>query len=331
MRSPMPAQRGVALLVVMLILALMMVVAASISSRFQSSLLRSRNVVNMEQAKWYAIGSEALVAKVLNQDIKDSPTRTYLSQYWARENQVFPIGDSTLTGGIRDAQACFNLNAFATTDTTKLAYVTSVFKSLLGVVGVEDSQAEQVAASVADWVDSNDEMSSGYGAEDAWYQSLKVPYLAANQSMADVSELRTVRGVSSKVYRKLLPYVCTIPTTELAVNINTVKTGQAALLSALLLGKLSLQSAQELLAARPTDGWEDLVTFKSESAITSAMSGLSSDEKTAFSGAIVIKSSYFEARMKIELDDLQLAFTTLFKRQGSNKVVAIRRQFGGLE
>ena len=87
-----------------------------------------------------------------------------------------------------------------------------------------------------------------------------------------------------------------------------IKLFLSLLLSALLLGKLSLQSAQELLAARPTDGWEDLVTFKSESAITSAMSGLSSDEKTAFSAAIVIKSSYFEARMKIELDDLQARF-----------------------
>ena len=47
----MKAQRGVALLVVMLILAVMMMVAATISSRFQSALFRTSNLGNRTQAR----------------------------------------------------------------------------------------------------------------------------------------------------------------------------------------------------------------------------------------------------------------------------------------
>ena len=68
------------MLVVMLILAIMMVVAANISTRFQLQLTRTANLALLEQAKWYAMGSEQLVTKVLQQDIKDSQDRIHLAQ-----------------------------------------------------------------------------------------------------------------------------------------------------------------------------------------------------------------------------------------------------------
>ena len=73
-------QRGVALLVVMLILTIMMVVAANISTRFQMQLIRTANLVMLEQGKWYAIASEAWVTKGLQQDIQDSPERPHMAQ-----------------------------------------------------------------------------------------------------------------------------------------------------------------------------------------------------------------------------------------------------------
>lgn len=42
-------------------------------------------------------------------------------------------------------------------------------------------------------------------------------------------------------------------------------------------------------------------------------------------------SYYFEGRLQVEMDDLQVRFITLFKRQNSNKVTVIRRQYGGSE
>ena len=330
----MKQQRGVALLVVLMILVVMVVLAANISNRFQTELFRTSNLVRQSQAKWYAFGAETLVAKTLNQDIKDSPARTHLGQYWATPNQVFPVDEGVITGEVRDGQACFDLNAInggsATAETT-LPYNANVFKHLLIALEVDEFDAGQITDALRDWVDTDDELVSSLGAEDAWYQSLQVPYLAANAPLVDVSELRLVRGISASLYRRLLPMVCALPpvgsTSTLAINVNTVRLEQAPLLEALLLGQLSLDEAKSVINDRPTDGWELKTDFLELAPIQAAISGIGD----ALQKAIDVKSSYFEARLQVELDGVTIRFISLFKKQSSNKVVVIRRQYGGLE
>ncbi len=330
----MTQQRGVALLVVLLILVVMVVLAANISNRFQTELFRTSNLVRQSQAKWYAFGAETLVTKTLNQDIKDSPTRTHLGQYWATPNQVFPVDEGVITGEVRDAQACFDLNAInggSATSGSTLPYNANVFKYLLIALDVDEFDAGQITDALRDWVDTDDELVSSLGAEDAWYQSLKVPYLAANGPLVDVSELRLVRGISASLCRRLQPLVCVIPpvgtTSTLAINVNTLRLEQAPLLEALLLGQLSLDDAKSVITDRPTNGWENKAVFQDLAPIKAAISGIGD----ALQKAIDVKSSYFEARLQVELDGVTIRFISLFKKQSSNKVVVIRRQYGGLE
>ena len=88
-----------ALLVVLLILAVMVIVASNMSGRLQLELRRTANLTLGKQAWWYAMSAEALVIKVLNQDVKDDPDRVSLGQNWAREDGVFPVEDGTLSAG----------------------------------------------------------------------------------------------------------------------------------------------------------------------------------------------------------------------------------------
>lgn len=328
----MKAQRGVALLVVMLILAVMMMVATTISSRFQSALFRTSNLVNMTQARWYAYGSEALVTKVLNQDIKDSPQVTHLGQYWASPNQVFPVDGGQISGQVVDAQACFNLNTLGAPQSGlkpgELPFAGLVFKQLLVQLKVDEFEAEQVTAALIDWLDSDDTLFSSLGAEDAWYQSLKVPYLAANNMMNDVSELRMVRGITPALYRRLAPLVCVLPVRDLKFNVNTIRDSQAPLLAALFLGRMENDVALDLIQQRPKDGWKDINDFKGMEQVKSAVAGQSEVSKIYAASDIV--SSYFEARMLVEVDTIQLRVNSLFKRN-NNKVSVIRRQYGGQE
>ena len=332
----MKQQRGVALLVVLMMLVVMVVLAGNISNRFQTELFRTSKLVRQSQAKWYALGAETLVTKTLNQDIKDSPNRTHLGQYWATPNQVFPVDEGVIMGEVRDGQACFNLNAInggsATAEST-LPYNANVFKHLLMAVNVDEFDASQITDALRDWVDTDDELVSSLGAEDSWYQSLRVPYLAANGPLVDVSELRLVRGISASIYRRLQPLVCALPptaqgaTVELKVNVNTLRETQAPLLSALFLGQMSKDEALSVLQARPKDGWESVTTFMTIAEVMNANSGLGDKVQKS----IDVKSYFFEARLQIEMDEVQVRFITLFKRQSSNKVVVIRRQYGGLE
>lgn len=330
-------QRGVAMLVVMLILAIMMVVAANISTRFQLQLTRTANLALLEQTKWYAMGSEQLVTKVLQQDIKDSQERIHLAQYWASSQQVFPVDGGTIKGVIRDAQGCFNVNSVIAgtqgPDPTILPYPADVFRNLLINLKVEEYEALQITDALRDWIDSNDEMVSSTGAEDAWYQSLKVPYLTSNTQMSDVSELRLVKGMTPAIYRKLLPMVCAIPTINnskgLNINVNTLRRSQLPLVAALFIGGMSDEEALNLLKKRPREGWENVDAFLNEPLVAAGMSakGLQS---AALKSNFTVNSDYFESQVEVRMDETALHFNSLFKRN-KNKVYVIRRQYGGSE
>ena len=74
---------GMALLVVLLLLAVMVTMASSMTQRFRMEWQRTYNQQLQLQNYWYLLGSEALVAKELGQDLKDNPktlTGTILGQ-----------------------------------------------------------------------------------------------------------------------------------------------------------------------------------------------------------------------------------------------------------
>lgn len=329
-------QSGVALLVVLLILALMMLVAGNMSSRFFLAMQRSSAQQMSLTGYWYVRSGEALVAKTLLQDIKDQPNKTDLSQYWATDGQVFPLenGDQ-LAGQVRDGQACYNLNGInAGTSGVddnddgegNLPYEAQVFRHLLMALDVESFTATQITEALRDWIDRDSNLVSSNGAEDSYYEGRQVPYLPGNTLMQDVSELRAVRGVSASLYRRLAPYICALPTTSLAVNVNTLRPSQAALLSALFLGRLDEEEARTLIEGRASDGWDTTSLFLSEEAIT-GLSGLGDKP----SKVITIVSHYFDALIEYRTDERRLLMHSLFKRTDANKLNVIRRQYGGVE
>ncbi|MCX9565278.1 general secretion pathway protein GspK, partial [Vibrio cholerae] len=75
-------QRGVALIVVLLLLAVMVSIAATMAERLFSQFQRATHQVNYQQAYWYSLGVEALAKKGIEQSYQDSETIN-LSQPWA--------------------------------------------------------------------------------------------------------------------------------------------------------------------------------------------------------------------------------------------------------
>lgn len=104
-------QRGVALLMVLLILALMMVLASAMTERTARLYQQTATTLDSLQAKWYALGAETMAAALLQRDALDSPNQTHLAQNWAQEGRRFTVNDGEINATITDGQACFNLNA----------------------------------------------------------------------------------------------------------------------------------------------------------------------------------------------------------------------------
>ena len=63
-------QRGVALIVILLLLAVMVSIAASMADRLFSQFKRASNQVNHQQAYWYSVSAEALAKVALEQSLK---------------------------------------------------------------------------------------------------------------------------------------------------------------------------------------------------------------------------------------------------------------------
>ena len=329
----MKQQRGMALLVVLLLLAVMVTMASSMTQRFRMEWQRTYNQQLQLQNYWYLLGSETLIAKILTQDFNDSPEKNSLAQYWATEGQVFPVENALLQGVIRDSQACFNLNSLAdandstedTSASTTTSYRAQVFQDLLITLEIDEYRAQQITAALQDWLDSNTTARSA-GAEDSEYEALQPSYLPANNLMQDVSELRAVKGVDATLYRRLLPYVCVLPEKTLQINVNTLRPHQAPLLAALFLNTLSTEEARSILEQRPREGWDSVAEFLELNALSNTAAA-----GNKVQSALTIKSVYFLATMQAETDSYPTRLISLFQRQNNNQVTVIRRHLGGIE
>lgn len=323
-------QRGMALLVVLLILSVMVIIASNMSGRLQLELRRTANITTGKQAWWYALSAEALVSKVLTQDFKDNPEVVNLSQNWARKNTVFPVDDGQLKGEVTDLQSCFNLNSLSVAskagsgeELEQQPYPVQVFRELLKQLAMDDYEAAQLTDAIRDWTDKDTVLVSSLGAEDAYYEGLKPPYLTANQWMLGKDELRAVRGVTARVYARLAPYICALPNEKLKININTLAPERPELLVALYLGKIGLDDAKRVLNERPQKGWKESKLMTDLLAPPDTVKGLKE--------ALVVKSDFFEARMVAEVGDNRAWLETLFQRGKDNKLVMLRRLSSGAE
>lgn len=321
-------QSGVALLTVLLILSIMVTVAATMTSRLQLDLRRTTNLATYTQAKWYAFAGEEFVKKVITQDLKDSPRSVNLGGYWATKGSAYPLSDGVIGGDVKDLQSCFNLNVLVNPNggNGERPLEARQFQALLEALEIEPYLAEQITESVRDWIDTNTELVSSVGAEDAYYESLSPAYLPANGGMSHASEFRMINGVTAEIYKKVRPYICAIPETEMKLNINTVSTDQAELLVAIFTPFLSIDDAKTALSDREKDGYSKVSMFLSNP----ALAGIEV-KKSGIESGLTVTSNYFLLDMNAEFSEARFQVETLFKREDEKTdLVVIRRQYGGM-
>jgi len=319
-------QSGVALITVLMILAIMVTVAATMTGRLTLGLKRTEGLIFSQKVYWYGQAAADFGRMILDQDFSNS-TVISLDQIWATPDMIFPLDNGYLGGKFRDMRSCFNVNAIALKDQggTPALPVTQ-FKTLLEGIGLDDYRAQMIAESTRDWIDKNDTSDASQGAEDSFYEGRAVAHLAANNLMVDISELRTVQGVGQKVYDKIEPYLCAIPSTLQKINVNTVSVEHPEILYALFKKDLNLNIAdfKELLQNRPVSGWNSTGDFLAGGIFTGRT--VSADLKKQLS----VSSDFFQLNGIVEFEDRLLAVKLLFQIK-AKKAQMIRYQSGGLK
>ncbi len=316
-------QRGVALITVLLVVAVVVIIGAEMSSRLGLEIRRTDNQLSQHQAFWYAVSGEAYAKRVLGKLLEEHDGKLTPDLNW-QQQRAFPVEGGEIRGQLFDGLACFNLNSFQGADDTQRRARVTQFQALLEHLEVDSYQAEQVAHGLADWLDDDDRLQSSMGAEDSEYQSREYPYLAGNGLMADVSELRAVNGMTGPIFQKVRPHVCVLDNNQWQLNINGLTEEQAPLLAAWL-APMTLSDAESLLSSRPSDGYDDVSAFRSEPAV----SGLQGQDINSALEAVVVESNRYLARVEGHFQDRVVYLESELLKDENNKMTVLSRRLGG--
>lgn len=323
-------QQGVALIIVLLIVAIVSVLATEMGSRLQLQIKRASNIKENNQAYWYAMGAEQYARKSIKKLIDEGGATIHLEQPWNQEF-VYPIEGGGIQAQLVDMQSCFNLNALkepvagtgVPLGNPLLTERKLAFERLLGQVEptIPSYNIEILSDSLVDWLDEDDSP-LGFGAEDSEYESRQFPYIAANNYMVHKSELRLINGVEVPWLKELLKLVCVLPNdSSFSININTVSEDNAAIIVAAT--SLDLSTAKSVLASRGPDGYKDVNAFLNEPSIKAM--NLKDEQKKWFD----VKTYHFILHTKTKYNDATFAMQTLFKVDTSNNVSVVMRDFSG--
>ena len=310
-------REGMALLTVLLLVAVMSVVAVAILDDVRFSVRRTANVEFQSQAQWYAAGAENLARGQIARLLAGEPARTPLEPAWNGRPMTFPIDGGTLTATVTDGQACFNLNSLALgvgEDLTARPLGAAQFRALGRAVGAPDSRMRAIADALTDWLDA-DTTPLPLGAEDGAYAGLAAPYRTGGAMLAEVSELRAVKGVDAETYRRLRPFLCVLPTSRLSpLNVNTLTPEQAPLLTMLTNGAVGPEQARAVIAARPRDGWADAAAFWAQPAMAAVQVDLEAREQ------VTVLTRFFDLRVDVELGGSRAVRTALLEAGSDGRV-----------
>ncbi len=319
------SEHGAALLTVLLLVAVMAVVAATALERLTLATRLSANASALDQARAYADSAGLLVEKRLGDLVSAQSGKVTLEGDWLGRAQPLPVPGGVATVTPYDGGNCFNLNSLATEAEGERLQVrpiaVSQFGTLMQLLGVPTARAQAVAAASADWIDSDAVPLPG-GAEDESYMRATPAYRAANRMMIDKSELRAVSGMTPAIYNLLSPWICALPVTDLSpINVNTLLPAQAPLFAMLVPGKLSVEGARAMLAARPEKGYESTVAFWA----APALRGLTPPAEVA--QQVRLTTRWFRAETSVELGGTQMRQVALYDAQ-SQPVKLVRRSWG---
>lgn len=323
-------ERGAALLSVLLLVAVMAVIAATALDRLTLATRIAASASMIDQGRAYSFAAEQIALRRVADLVAQNPAR--LSGDALGRDFTLPLPGGNARARLTDANNCFNLNALvAETAPGRLSQRSGAmaqFTALMTLLGMDPGEAKAIAGATADWIDS-DSNTGPLGAEDEVYRAMPGAYLAANRKMADVSELRAVRGVTPKIYARLEPWICVLPVADpVRLNVNTLAPEQAPLIAMLLPGEIALADVRAALAARPRGGYGSSVRFWNAPALERL------DPPSDVAGQVAVTSRWLTLRTQVALGDGFLTADALIDVNGGAPTAGmtppavVRRRWG---
>ena len=307
--APPNRQRGVAVVIALLLTTLAITIVASL---FWQQQVQVRSIENQRlqlQKQWILRGALDWASLILREDAKyssvdtlDEPwatplAETRLSQYVEGDRTDSSTSDATLSGRITDAQARYNLTNLCPNGTINPVEVRA-FAKLLSSAGIDPALAQATADLMA--AAQKKQVASDANAAN---QSGMLP-----MNLTQVDDLLAVPGFTPEMLARIRDFVIFLPRATL-VNVNTAP---AEVLSAI--STLSISDATALVASR------DTATFRNPGDFMMLM-----HENHLIVASVAVTTNYFLVNGKVRMGRAELEIQALIERNGtSTRLVWVR-------
>ena len=352
-------QSGIALITALIITSVAVSLAGVVMYRQQIHIRLSTNISHLEQSYLYAKGMEDWAGTILQKSHKKHKDYDSLDDDWAVLLPPIPIPGGVMKGQLYDLQARINLNSLGhpkprpkgqgqqppgrsqpppgqqppggqgrqrqgqnqqQVDIAEIA--TRRLVNLMKQLDPEQDMGppENFVDILSDWIDK-DQSTRDFGAESDYYQSLEPAYFSADTILASPTEIRLLKDMKKKLYKKLLEHVSTLPiTTKTPVNVNTAS---LEVLKALGFDPASAEAIKKEVEKRPFRNQQEFVQYLNNNAEVTKPVNFDQNKDIE---EISVKSSFFLLQGSVMINNARLFINSVLERK-NGKISVIMRDF----
>jgi len=194
--------RGVALILVILMISIIIAITLQLNMASRSEIYEAANLGDGIRTTCMAKSGFCIGETLLS---KDKNNFDSLNEDWA-ESELLSAGSGVLfdTGHFRlhieDKSGRIPINKLVngTEYNDKIKDLLIRFLSL-PEFGLDEQEVRDIVGTVKDWIDEDDE-TTGFGAEDMYYEGLEDSYACKNAPLDCIEELLMVKGITENLY-----------------------------------------------------------------------------------------------------------------------------------
>lgn len=287
-------QSGVALVLVMLIVALATTLAAFMAARQNLWQRQLESQFDRAQARRVGIAAVDWARAVLADDAR-AGSSDHGKEIWAMRLPAMPVENGEIIGMIEDRQGLFNLNNLVRNGAPSAPDVAQ-FRRLLEMLGLPG----ELATALSDWMDADSETQYPGGAEDLHYLAQARPYRAANRPLAETGELVLVKGFDGRTVETLRSYITVLPEPG-PINVNFAPPEVLAAVAQ----NLTLADARLLVQQRDVHPFKDVADFRQR---------LPHGGVIVSDGNIAVSSQFFLVSGRASINGAQVSTHALLRR-----------------
>ena len=194
--------RGVALVLVILMISIIVAVTLQLNISSRSEIYEAANLGDGVRAACAAKSGFYMGEALLVRDINNADS---LNEDWASLESL-SAGSGTLFNGehfrlnIEDESGRIHINKLVDGNNynEKIGDLLKRFLSLQEF-NLDEQQVRDIVDAVKDWIDEDDEV-TGFGAENMYYDGLEEPYSCKNAPLDCIEELLMIKGITKDLY-----------------------------------------------------------------------------------------------------------------------------------